>query len=193
MTTPRRVEFTRFVDPFTPPHEQDDEFEHDHEWAFARRVFLGRELKPAKFTGYFVQSNSLGFVPLGEHNLPSRKRKLWEGHSNFRLTGRDQKTICAVDGVAGFTALDPYKFLVAVGWMFKDEEVTGNIRKALCPPPAPPPPADALERAAGVNQAWAIVRDGETRGLVTGLTREEVEGKLAARSLSPEKVSWRGK
>lgn len=186
---PRRVEFEPYQDPFLPDHDQGDPVETDPDWALARRMFLGRALKPSRYTGYFAQSNTLGFVPLGEHNLPSRKRKLWYGHTSFRITGGDEDAVCAVPGVAGYTTLGPYKFMVEVGWLFPDAEVAGNIRAALCPP-APPPPADPLEAGARVFPAWAVVRRGGRRDLVGGLTREEVEGKLIVKQETPEKTSW---
>lgn len=191
----RQVEFEYFTEPFLPPDDQGDAFENDNEWAFRRRVSLGKELKPSRYSGYFVQSSTLGFVPLGEHNLPSRKRKLWTGHTNFRVNRHDEDAVCRVDGVSGYQTLGPYKFLVEVGWLFEDSAVRGNIRRALCPAPSVPvkQTGDVLERAAGLYAAWAIVRNGDKRDLVTGLTREEVEGKLATASQTAEKTSWAAK
>lgn len=193
----RDVLFERMLDPFLPPEEAADEYDNDNEYAFHRRVFLGKELKPSRYSGYFMQSNTLGFVPLGDHNLPSKKRKLWYGNTNFRLTVKDRDVVCAVDGVAGFVPVSPYRFLVDVAWMFPEDEVLGTIRGRLCE--APPSQqdkgkvanaADPLVRSAWMYKAWAIVQVGNRRELVTGLTREEVEGKLRVRGEAPVKTSW---
>lgn len=190
----RKVDFERYVDPFLPAEAQQDEFANDNEWAFARRATLG-EAKPTPYVGYYVNSQVHGYVPLGEHNLPSKKRKLWVGHTTFRLTGADKDVVCGVDGVAGFTEASPYSFLVDVAWMFPETEVLGNIRGRLCEVPpenkaAAAPPADPIEQASALFKCWAVVRVGKAREVVGGLTREEVEGKLKVRGLTPEKTSW---
>ncbi len=191
----RRVEFEPYVEPFLPLEAQQDEYDNDNEWQFARRTVLGREMKPSPYVGHFVQSPTYGFVPLGEHNLHSKKRKLWVGHTTFRLTGADKDVVCGVDGVSGFTETSPYSFMVDVGWMFPEAEVLGTIRASLCSAPPEPeskpkPPADPIERATLLYKAWAVVRVGKERRVVGGLTREEVEGKLATGNLTAEKTSW---
>jgi hypothetical protein len=196
MSISRKVDFERYVDPFLPAEPQQDEFANDNEWAFARRTTLAAgEPKPTPYVGYFVQSNVHGFVPLGEHNLVSKRRKRWVAHTTFRLTGADKDAVCGVDGVDGFSEASPYSFLVDVGWMFPDAAVLGTIRERLCEPapgpePAAPPPADPIEQASGLFKFWAVVRAGKAREVVGGLTREEVEGKLKVRGLAAEKTSW---
>jgi hypothetical protein len=191
----RKVEFEKWVDPFLAEDEQGHPFDDDAEWEFSRRVFAGRELKASNYSGRFLSSQQFGVFPLGEHNLPSKKHKLWYLHTNFVIDEADLAALEGVPGVAGLRVLDPYRAWVMVGWMFKDADVHEAVRRALCPPPPATRPrvrVDPLERAAAARfPAWAVVRSGtKSRDVVGGPSREAVEARTqGAEVLS---ASWEG-
>lgn len=196
----RRLEFERFVEPFLPPEEQQDEFGDDQEWSFHRKVFLGQDLKPSLYKGFFLSSPYTGAWAFTENSLFSRQAKVWVGHTNFRITHGDENTIERVEGVEGARTLSPYRFLFAVGQMFKQDEVKAALRAALCPPPAPRATAsaepDPLIRAASRFPCWIIVllRDGR-RDVIGGANPTEAESRLSSRSDVVEilRRSWDGK
>jgi hypothetical protein len=183
----REVKFTKFQDPFRAPDDQDDPFTDEADWAFSRQEFLGENLKPSPHRGSYFFSQYVGLLALGDNNLPSRRHKMWNGHTNFVLYPGDIAAINGTLGVEGFRQLTPYQFLFSVGWMFKDNEVKGWVREALCPlvPEAPALPEDPLLRAATTRyRAWAVVRlPNQKRDVVGGDSRESVEGRLSGREV----------
>jgi hypothetical protein len=189
----KTIIFERWLEPFLPVDEQMDGFDAEADWAFARRVFQGRELKPSLLSGRYLSSPVLGVFPLGEQNLPTLRNKLWFGHTDFRVTASDLTVISRVDGVEGLRQITPYRLWLMVGWAFKDEQVHEGVRAALNPAP-PPAYGDHLsEGAARRFAAWAVVRTGpKSRDVVGGRSRAEVEGKLAGRGDVVEvlETSW---
>jgi hypothetical protein len=174
------VEFVKWFNPFTQVDEEDEDAFDDEEWAFHRKKFLGADLKPTPYRGYYMSSPSHGVFPLGDHNLLTRQMKLWVGHTNFVLTHADEGAIAAVPGVEGLRQITPYRFWLGVGHLFQQEQVKGAVRAALCPPPPPPPPPkDPLAAAAAKRfKAWAIVKRGNGRDLVGADDRQAVEKKV---------------
>lgn len=192
----RQVAFELWLDPFRVPGEQADDFDDDQEYALARRAFIGDAARPA-YSGQVLASPITGVFPLGDHNLPSYKFKLWYMHTNFVLTEMDEATINGVAGVAGWRPLDPYRGLLMVGCLFKDAEVHEGLRQALCPPAKPAQAKvteDPLVSAAKQQWiAWAIVKRGpKNRDIIRGLTREEVEAKVKLSEAEVLKTSWEG-
>lgn len=195
----RRIEFERFQEPFLPPDAEDD-FDSDGEWNFAKRVFLGKDMKPSPYRGYYLSSPVLGFMPLADHNLPTKRHKLWIVHSTFQWTTADLELMDRTEGVDLFQVISPYRALLGAAFLFADEDVKNRVRLALCPPPKPVEmakpttslPADALASAARRQWPhWAIIRlPAGKRDIVGGLTREEAEAKAKLRGGNIESASW---
>ena len=149
----RRVEFKVWQDPFLPAEELDED-EDDDEGDGPVGYMTSRR---SKYSGTFISHPGLGFIPLGDHNLPSRRFNIWTGDTNFRVTRGDLLSVEAVAGVEMVRAVSPYRFDVGVAAMFSDEDVKGAVRFALCGP-APVAPGDLLaETLRRAFPCWAVV------------------------------------
>jgi len=72
-----------------------------------------------------------GVLPLTEDSFVSNHFKFWVGHANFKLWDAYYKVIGDILGVESVDILTPLRFRIAVGKMFKDEDVMSRVRSAL--------------------------------------------------------------
>lgn len=72
-----------------------------------------------------------GVLPLTEQSLASKHFKLWVGHTNFKLKKWHGPVISKCLGVEAFDFQTNYRFRIAVGKMFKDNEVMNRVRETL--------------------------------------------------------------
>lgn len=72
-----------------------------------------------------------GVLPLTEDSFASKHFKFWVGHTNFKLWDHYYEIIGNILGVETVDILTPLRFRVAIGKMFKDDEVKDRIRTAL--------------------------------------------------------------
>ena len=62
----------------------------------------------------------MGFVPLNEHNLPSKVYNFWMGHTNFHITPIVRSQIKSTPGVESLDIFTPYRFRISIGKAFYD-------------------------------------------------------------------------
>jgi hypothetical protein len=146
-STKRFIKWEKWIDPFLgkPDDEievgniDDEEYWQDSYQKLEERQ--SRPLGPKNQTGP-VLAGPMGFIPLNEHNLPSKIYNFWMGHANFDITGKVQKIISKVPGVETLDVFTRYRFRVGVGKAFYNTEdeketdfgrsVLNSITEALC-------------------------------------------------------------
>ena len=72
-----------------------------------------------------------GVLPLTEDSFASKHFKFWVGHTNFKLWDHYYEVIGNVLGVESVDILTPLRFRIAVGKMFKDDDVMERVKLAL--------------------------------------------------------------
>jgi hypothetical protein len=75
----------------------------------------------------------MGIIPVNESNFPGRLFNFWMGHTNFAITHRVGAAIEAVPGVESFDLFSPYRFRMAVGKAFSQDDVKRSVEAAVCP------------------------------------------------------------
>lgn len=188
----RKIIFEKWLDPFMQYEEgKDDDFE-DNSYAFARRSFLGKDLTYSKYKGQVLNSPIMGIIPLGEHNLQSKRYNMWIGHTNFHITKKEVRELSQVDGVEVLKIFSPYRFWLGVGFLFNEEEVKNNIIKKLTHQNHFHP--DLLKKLSSKFKSWAIIKKPDNKYFYYhGNSQEEVEFKLEKNKNNIKKVaiaSW---
>jgi hypothetical protein len=87
------------------------------------------------FTGKHFKAiqTPAGIFPLNESSFPGRQFNLWIGHTNFKITHEIASIIDKnIDGVEIFKVTTPYRFMLAIGLAFDEQEVKNSITCAIC-------------------------------------------------------------
>jgi hypothetical protein len=88
-----------------------------------------------EFEGYKAPIKTImtpfGVLPLTEQSLASSHFKFWVGHTNFKVKKKHLLTISNCEGVESIDVLTPYRFRIAVGKLFKDNQVMSKVRREL--------------------------------------------------------------
>lgn len=121
----RKLAFMRWVDSYNN-REPEDEFDEDEEWNFIKNLITKKGS-----TNNNIYISNLGIIPLG-NKLASYQNKIWIAHTNFKLTQEDKNKCLATEGIEGWKHLTPYRFMMLIGWMFKDEDVKKELKDKLC-------------------------------------------------------------
>ena len=69
----------------------------------------------------------MGVVPLTEYSTPSRIFNFWVAHSTFRMTEAIKDIIDNTDGVEILDIFTPYRWRIAVGKAFDEQETKMSI------------------------------------------------------------------
>lgn len=168
----RDIYFTKWLDALVDEEDDDRSFEDD-EWNFVKKMIIN---KPPKNKNIYL--SNLGIIPLN-HNLASQQNKIWVGHTNFRLTTDDKNKSIKIDGIEAWKHVTPYRFIMTIGWMFKDNEVKSNLKKALCPEPK----IESAEiKFNSIFPCWASVKlKNGKKDFIGGKNKEEIKNKIASR------------
>lgn len=170
--TKKDIYFTKWLDALVDEEDNDKSFEDD-EWNFVKKMIIN---KPPKNKNIYL--SNLGIIPLN-HNLASQQNKIWVGHTNFRLTANDKEKSIRTDGIEAWKCVTPYRFIISVGWMFKDEEVKLNLKKSLCEEPKKKEISDKFTE---VFPYWASVKlKNGKKDFIGGKNQEEIKNKIASR------------
>lgn len=161
-----------------------------------------------------------GIIPITEGNIPSKLYNFWIGHTNVDLgVNKRGDAIASVDGVETIDFFTRYRFRVAIGKAFSQEEVKKNMEKALMsgenvevvrqkavgvarattPNDTSPANSDTMffvkTKLSEKYKFWSIsiTQNNEVR-FDGGDTREEVEANTAKRIGTKEVIwSWKEK
>jgi hypothetical protein len=103
----------------------DDE-ELDEETEFLDNKVIKQNNKPIK-----VIATPAGLIPYNEHTASSKIYNFWVGHTNFNISKRIMDIIEQCDGVELLDVFTRYRFRIAVGKCFIDNEVMSNITEKI--------------------------------------------------------------
>jgi hypothetical protein len=78
-----------------------------------------------------VSMGTLGIVPVWDSTQADDLFNFWVAHTDRRITRSDFNTLRRVDGVEELTPLTCYRFRIAVGQMFRTEDVQRAVEDAL--------------------------------------------------------------
>jgi hypothetical protein len=126
-TTPTII-WEKWIDPFGENIDEakwGDYDEEDNDLSFQSE--LKEQLqKPIK-----VISSPLGIIPYNEHSASSKIFNFWVGHTNFNLSNKVCDTIEKIEGVEILDVFTRYRFRIAIGKAFKDNEVLNTIKLSI--------------------------------------------------------------
>ncbi len=134
MSKRNKVLWEKWLDPFdtsnnkSEPDDDDDDEKSDYE-ALEEERYEGH----GPIVGKFLASQ-FGVLPINENFSPSKLFNFWVCHTNFTITKPIMQSLNAIDGVEGLQIVSRYRFRIAIGRLFDEEEVKDNIRYALCGP-----------------------------------------------------------
>ncbi len=195
----RKIVWLKWVDPLAhlvhdeKPRPQDED-EDEIGFREAQESFIGPgepHYHPnASRKGQIGPSvvGPMGIVPIHENNLPSKLYNFWMGHANFGITNDIEKKISLAPGVESVDVFTRYRFRIAVGYAFDQDEVKKGVEQAVCPAP---PKVQVTKEAVGSGALkqlcdylkvrypfWAVfVSEGGTMNWACGESKEEVEEK----------------
>lgn len=166
------IYFTKWLDPLVDDSDETNPFDDD-EWNFVRKMIVN---KPPKNKNIYL--SNMGIIPLN-HNLASQNNKIWIGHTNFRLTIEDKNKSIKIDGVEAWKCITPYRFMMTIGWMFKDEDVKLNLKNSLCSEKPKPNTSDKFSQ---IFPFWVAVKlKNGKKDFIGGQNIEEIKNKVASR------------
>jgi hypothetical protein len=118
----------KWIDPFG---ENIDEARWNDYDGDEDNISMQSELKEQLQKPIKVISSPLGIIPYNEHSASSKIFNFWVGHSNFNLSNSVCENIEKIEGVEILDIFTRYRFRVAVGKAFKDQEVLHNIKLSI--------------------------------------------------------------
>lgn len=84
-----------------------------------------------KYTGPVIVG-PMGVIPLTENNIPSKIYNFWMGHTNFVINSVVKNKIERVPGVEALDVFTQYRFRIAVGKAFtEDDDAGANVLRAI--------------------------------------------------------------
>ncbi len=121
--------------PYDPTHDDDDD-DFDSEHLEAKESFGSVKQSPyfhGNRQGNWGPSivSPIGIIPLHESNLPSELYNFWMGHTNFTITHPLKAKIKRVEGVEAINVFSRYRFRIAIGKHFRQDEVKKAINAVV--------------------------------------------------------------
>lgn len=142
----KRVVWQKWIDPFLTNTDdveskepEEPETYKDSYQKFEDKILSNQQSQLPKFNMPMMVS-PMGIIPITEHNTPSKIFCFWMGHTNFDITAKIKELIEKTPGVETLDIFTRYRFRVAIGKAFIDENtdpfgksVLLDIEKAICP------------------------------------------------------------
>ncbi len=122
----------RWVSPLGQNADEFDEFKGEERSEYEQiedERYGGTESKIKLMNEYVL--TPFGILPLMPYNNPAKAFKWYIIHVNFKLTRRMLKSIDKLLGVEILGAFSNYRFRVAIGKAFDDEEIITSIKACL--------------------------------------------------------------
>lgn len=123
-----KIIWEKWIDPFGENIDEAKWGDYDED---AEDIGYQSELKDHLQKPIRVISSPLGIIPYNEHSASSKIFNFWVGHSNFNLSQKICDNIEKIEGVEILDIFTRYRFRVAVGKAFKDNEVLTNINLSI--------------------------------------------------------------
>ena len=135
MTYKRTIAWTKFKLPQPTAQIEDiDDEEDESSWEiFEKKKYKDPvdRIESMIGTGNKILATPLGSVNLDGSEETSKLFNIWVAHTNFDLTPQHY---AAIEHVAGVEALQPisrYRFQIAIGYQFNEEETKTGVEEAL--------------------------------------------------------------
>lgn len=140
-----------------------------------------------------VVNTPWGMFDVDDSMNPLRQFKLWMAHTNFTVSSKVKNTIMKIPGVEIFRPISKYRFIIAIGKVFKFSDVRIAIENALCGKHSieniisridnediQKKIADLKKELAGKNKNWAIyvLPNGKVEHISSNIKDEEYDKKL---------------
>lgn len=134
----RTVAWTKFKLPNPNSHtdeldDDDDDDDDDSSW----EIFEKKKYKdPVDRIESMISGNKILSTPLGSVNLDgseetARLFNVWIAHTNFNLINQHYAAVEQVEGIEALQPISRYRFQVAIGFMFDENEVKKSVEEAL--------------------------------------------------------------
>lgn len=168
------TKWEKWIDPFTVKKEkvyiEEDEDVDEYENNIKNK--LGEK-------SFKMMVGPFGAIPIGDHNIPSKNYNLFVLHTNFDIGVEEALAVREVNGVEICKVLTSYRLWVGIGKLFDANEVQGKIDDAIKWPKG----KQAAKQSNAVFSKYWIKYETENGlcDIVTGLSKQEVENKLANR------------
>lgn len=136
MQTQRKVAWTKFKLP-QPASQIEDIEEEDNDDENTWEILEKKKYKDSvdriesMIIGNKILATPLGSVNLDGSDETSKLFNVWIAHTNFNLTPQHYAAIEHVEGVEALQPISRYRFQVAIGYHFEEEEVKQNVNEAL--------------------------------------------------------------
>lgn len=123
-----QIIWEKWVDPFGDDIEEtkwnnygDDE--EDVDSLSTQQELFKNKSKPIR-----VISSPMGLIPYNEYTSSAKIFNFWVGHSNFNLSKEIVDLVERCEGVEILDVFTRYRFRIAIGKCFNDNEVMRNIK-----------------------------------------------------------------
>jgi|688.fasta_scaffold41202_10 hypothetical protein len=125
-----KIIWEKWNDPFGENLDEVKWNSYDNEELDEETEFLDKQViqnaKPIK-----VIATPAGLIPYNEHTASSKIFNFWVGHTNFNISKNIMETIENCEGVELLDVFTRYRFRIAVGKCFTDNEVMANITEKI--------------------------------------------------------------
>jgi hypothetical protein len=176
------IQFKKWHDPLKAIYEQYKKNKGDDE--FDKSDFSDMY----EYHGPVMQTPH-GVIPINEANLPSTVFNFWRADTNFLLTKPLVFIIQMTLGVETFDVITPYRFRIAVGTLFDEDDVKERVNRNvydylnkfkksdIAHTMMPKTKKIDIELLRKQFTLFAVVENGVTK-IIHGNTKEEIENKV---------------
>lgn len=123
-----QIMWEKWVDPFGDDIEETkwnnyDDDEEDIDSLSTQQELFKNKSKPVR-----VISSPMGLIPYNEYTSSAKIFNFWVGHTNFNLSKNIVDLIERCEGVEILDIFTRYRFRIAIGKCFNDNEVMRQIK-----------------------------------------------------------------
>lgn len=125
-----QIMWEKWVDPFGDDIEEtkwnnydDDE---DIDGLSTQQELFKNKSKPIR-----VISSPMGLIPYNEYTSSAKIFNFWVGHTNFNLSQKIVEIIERCEGIEILDVFTRYRFRIAIGKCFNDNEVMRQIKEDI--------------------------------------------------------------
>lgn len=130
----RKISWTKFKLPQVNNSESlDDDDEDLNPWEEKERGKYGQTVDrlESMISGNKMLQTPLGSIHLDGSEESGRLFNVWAGHVNFNLTPQHYAAMEHIEGVEALQPISRYRFQLAIGYLFDEEEVKKQISDVL--------------------------------------------------------------
>lgn len=126
-----QIKFEKWESPYGDDAEARDlpDIDYEDEDGEEQSVNLRHIMDEDKKTQ--IIATPLGIIPLNEFSDPSKVFNFWCGHTNFVINKDVENILYRAEGVEAYLTFSPYRFRIAIGKLFEEQEVMEEIKRTV--------------------------------------------------------------